>query len=153
MSMPDPWSEETPVEDTKKDKPVAVESDGKVVLTFKGGSGYDAPWIVIHANGLQEAHDFVTGDNASTLNEVMGRVQAAGRHFASLGAGKPAAAGGGGVGRAPQGAQDAPDWAPDKPFDDFVYKTGIGKNGKTWHAWMPPQKGDSRDALFFYPPR
>lgn len=150
--MPDPWNETPPTEDKKKTPP-AVETDGKVVMTFKGGAGYDAPWVVIHAAGLQEAHDFVTGDNASLLADVMTRVQSAGRHFASL---SPAASKGAGApapSRAPQAAQDAPEWAPDKPFEDFVYKSGIGKNGKQWHAWMPPTRQDNRDALFFYPPR
>lgn len=147
--MPDPWNETPPAED-KKQAPV-VETDGKVVMTFKGGAGYDAPWVVIHAAGLQEAHDFVTGDNASLLADVMTRVQSAGRHFASLSPAKPAGAPA--PSRAPQAAQEAPEWAPDKPYDDFVYKSGIGKNGKTWHAWMPPTRQDSREALFFYPPR
>jgi hypothetical protein len=47
---------------TKAKPAVQAESDGKVVLTFKGGRDFDAPWVVIHANGLQEAHDFVVGD-------------------------------------------------------------------------------------------
>lgn len=56
--------------------------------------------------------------------------------------------------RPPQQAQEPPSWAPEKPYDDFVYKSGISaKNGKPWHAWMAPQKGDSRPAVFFYPPR
>lgn len=150
--MPDPWNETPPAPEEDKKK-TAVEAEGKVVMTFKGGAGYDAPWVVIHAAGLQEAHDFVVGENASLLAEVMTRVQSAGKHFAGL---APAKTGGGGAAtpsRAPQAAQDAPEWAPDKPFEDFVYKSGIGKNGKQWHAWMPPTRQDSRDALFFYPPR
>jgi hypothetical protein len=75
--------------------------------------------------------------------------------YCHKGAAAPAPANNGG-GRpqsaAPQGATDAPAWAPPKPFDDFVYKTGVSKkNGKVWHAWMPPQQGDLREAKFFYP--
>lgn len=30
-------------------------SDGKIVFTLKGGAGYDAPWIVISGDTVQEA--------------------------------------------------------------------------------------------------
>lgn len=124
-------------------------SENKVTVTLKGGRDFDAPWIVIHAASVAEADaQFDSG-----LASLMEKVQRAGAHFAGQ-APKPAP---GAPTQAavrsapPQGATDAPSWAPPKPFDDFVYKTGVSaKNGKTWHAWMPPSKGDSRDAKFFY---
>ena len=109
-------------------KPVRpAESDGKVVLTFKGGRDYDAPWIVIHANGLQEAHDFVVGDNASLLAVVMERVKTASSHFA----GKPAnaeQAQAPAPGYAPQAATEAP--GGEKRFcnhGEMVFKSGVAK--------------------------
>ncbi|QGH79721.1 hypothetical protein SEA_ANON_50 [Gordonia phage Anon] len=155
---PDPTPAAQPAAQVVQTKPVAPASaDGKVVLTFKGGRDFDAPWIVIHADGLDEAAEFV-GTKAGVLAELMTRVQAAGQHFAGQAPAKPAGGGGqrSGGGGAPQGATEAPAWAPPKPFDDFVYKSGVSKSGrnagKTWHAWMPPQKGDGRDAVFFNAP-
>lgn len=146
----------------KKAAPAAVapvvNSEGKVVLTFKGGSGFDAPWIVIHAADLQDANDQVSGDSAKLLVDTMDKLQRAGKKFVELGGGKsaPASNGNGQASRgsAPQGATEAPSWAPPKPFDDFVYVTKVSaKTGKPWHAWMAPNKNDGRDPLFFNPPR
>lgn len=118
-----------------KKKPAPADSDGKVVLTFKGGRDFDAPWIVIHANGLQEAHDFVVGDNASLLATVMERVKVASRHFAGQpAAAQPQAAGGGQApSRAPQGAQEAP--GGEKRFcehGEMVFKSGVSKAGNSY---------------------
>ena len=122
-------------------------SEGKVVVTLKGGSGYDAPWIVIHASSVDDAYSQFDGK----LAELMTKVQAAGAHFSGQAPAKPAGAAPAANGR-PAGATEAPSWAPPKPYDDFVYKTGVSaRTGKTWHAWMPPQKGDNREAKFFYP--
>lgn len=126
--------------------------NGSVTMTFKGGAGFEAPWIVIHATDLEDAHRQVS-EEAALLASLMERVQKAGAHFASNGPANTGRGGNtGGVSAPPQGATEAPAWAPPKPHADFVYKTGLSaKNGKTWHAWMPPEKGDSRDAKFFYP--
>lgn len=137
MSFEDPFNEaplDSEAQDTKVEvtatKPVVqAESDGKVVLTFKGGRDFDAPWIVIHANGLQEAHDFVVGDNASLLAVVMDRVKVASAHFAGKPAGAPAAPQGGqGERQAPQQAAEAP--GGEKRFcshGEMVFKSGVAK--------------------------
>jgi hypothetical protein len=39
-------------------------SDGKIVFTLKGGAGYDAPWIVISGDTVDEAVDHL---KAATL--------------------------------------------------------------------------------------
>jgi hypothetical protein len=125
---------------------VATAAEGKITVTLKGGSGFDSPWIVIHAADAADALSQFDGP----LAELMEKVQKAGTHFSGL---KPASASGNAAPSrsAPQGATEAPAWAPPKPFDDFVYKTGVSaKNGKVWHAWMPPEKGDHRDPKFFY---
>ncbi|OHT67808.1 hypothetical protein BKG67_23130 [Mycobacteroides chelonae] len=114
-------------------KTVAPSEDGKVVLTFKGGTGYDAPWIVIHATSLEDAHDQVTGENANLLAKVMTQTQNAGSHFSRLGGGKPTGGGNSGGGsNAPQAAQQAPNG--EKQYcqhGEMEYKTGISqKSGK-----------------------
>lgn len=121
-----------------KAKPaVGAESDGKVVLTFKGGRDFDAPWIVVHANGLQEAHDFVVGDNAALLAVVMERVQTAAKHFASQG--KPAPSP-----QAVQATTAAPPQALNAPggetrhceHGEMVFRSGVAKaTGKPYQLF------------------
>ena len=109
-------------------KPEGAVSDGKVVLTFKGGRDFDAPWVVIHANGLQEAHDFVVGDNAALLAVVMDRVKTASKHFAGIAAPAPAQAGAAPQRGAPQASQQAP--GGETRFcshGEMVFKSGVAK--------------------------
>lgn len=110
---------------------ITPDSDGKVVLTFKGGRDFDAPWIVIHANGLQEAHDFVVGDNASLLATVMERVKVASMHFA--GKDNQAAPAQAPQRSAPQVATQAP--GGETRFcehGEMVFKSGVSKAGKPY---------------------
>lgn len=138
MTIEDPFNNapadsDVTVEVTADKPSAAATPDGKVVLTFKGGRGYEAPWIVIHANSLQEAHDSVVGDNATLLAVVMDRVQTASKHFASIGAdSQPAQQQGGGG--APQASQSAP--GGEKRYcthGEMVFKTGVAKaSGKPY---------------------
>ena len=122
---------------TKKATP-KPEPEGKVTVTLKGGAGFDAPWIVIHANDIPDAYEQFSGDYGALLVELMTKVQKAGTHFSSLG--KPAAP----RSNAPQVAAEAPEGTPEAPGPDWTYKTGIGKNGKPWKAWMPPRGSDAQ---------
>jgi hypothetical protein len=117
--------------------PSPPSSEGKVVVTLKGGRDFDAPWIVIHAADVADANAQLTGELAS----LMGRVQNAAATF--RGAAPPSAAPAAATPQrqAPQGATEPPSWFPPPPAPDWVYKTGF-KNGNTWHAWAPAQKGD-----------
>ncbi|QHB38079.1 ribonucleoside reductase class II [Mycobacterium phage Noelle] len=128
-------------------KAAAASGEGKVVLTFKGGSGFDAPWIVIHAEDLDDALAQVT-NQGDTLGALMTRVQNAGQHFAGMAPAKSGGgnSGGGGGGRsnAPRGAQEPPAGTPPAPGPDWTYKSGTGKNGKPWSAWMPPRGSDEK---------
>lgn len=58
--MPPPWevSDETDVNSTdtnEKKAVVNVSAEGKVVQTYKFGSGYEVPWLVNHSNTVEEA--------------------------------------------------------------------------------------------------
>lgn len=126
--------------------PRPASSDSKIVVTLKGGPGFEAPWIVVHADTVSDAIDTLGADLAT----LMERTQKAAAHFRGGGDSAPAAAAPAARAGAPAGYNSPPASAPPKPFDDFVYKSGISKkNGKTWHAWMPPQQGDAREPLFF----
>lgn len=139
----DPWA--SPVTNVK---PTVVEgADGKVVLTFKGGTGFDAPWVVIHAASLDDALSYVT-EGGAKLADLFTRVQRAATAFN----GGSAAPSSSPRQAAPQAAQGPPAGAPAAPGPDWVYKNGItksGKNqGKMWHGWMPP-RGSSESPVFF----
>ncbi|ASR77151.1 ribonucleoside reductase class II [Mycobacterium phage MyraDee] len=122
---------------------VAGGGDGKVVLTFKGGTGFDAPWIVVHASDLDEAASYV-GENAAKFMELMTRVQNAGKHFAGMGGGSaPANNGGGGQQqRAPQNgqppqSQQAPNG--EKRFcahGEMRFKSDVSKAGKPYKGFF-----------------
>lgn len=150
----DPWASEPKKAAgsiTVDVKPNILKPDfaGEHVVTLKGGSGFEAPWYVIHASGLDELEQLF-GADANRLAALFARIQAAAAHFASNGPVNTGRGGNtGGASAPPQGATEAPSWAPAKHQPDAVYKTGVSKAGKVWHAWMAPEKG-GYDPKFFY---
>src|SRR5699024_12445397 len=53
--MEDPFAQPTPAETyttttTKENRMTDDQNNAKVTATHKGGSGFDAPWIVIHGS-------------------------------------------------------------------------------------------------------
>lgn len=170
MTLADPFAKapvadeaqsNTPAENTNQEAPITttvttksapnaagVGADGKVVLTFKGGAGFDAPWVVIHADGIQEAHEFVSGDNASLLAQVMERVQSAAKHFAGM---APASSGqrSGGAPRSGGGAPAAAQAAPGGEtrqcaHGEMVFKSGVSKAGKPYKLFSCTAPRDSQ---------
>lgn len=127
--------------------PVAGPVDHeKVVLTFKGGTGYDAPWIVVRGHSLADAADQLKGENAKILAQLMSDVQRAGRKFAELGGALPAAAPAQpqyqqqapAQGAPPAGAMTAPNGeARHCAHGAMAYKNG-NKNGKFWQGFFCP---------------
>lgn len=151
----EPTFEAPPVEEPKKTvgtvmvdvKPNLLPLDeGKVVLTFKGGTGFDAPWIVIHATSLEDAEEQLSGDNAARLARIMERAQVAGGHFVKLGGGQKSQAAPQRQ-AAPAAAQQPPAGSPPSPGEGWVYKSG-NKNGRSWQAWMPPRGSDEKPVFF-----
>lgn len=118
-------------------------ADAKIVMTFKEGSGFDATWNVVHAANAAEAKSILLDPEYKELLELQKKAASFFRGGAASASARPAA---------PAGATQPPAWAPPKPYDDFVYKTGVSKAGKVWHAWMAPERGDDRPAKWFYPP-
>lgn len=118
--------------ETSKEKPLTapttVTDQSKLTLTFKGGAGYDAPWVVVHANNPSEANAIVLDEEFKTLLETVQRVGGA------FGGMKPAAPAGQSNGQ-PAGASQAPNG--ETPPPGYVFKSGMGKNGKPWKAFMP----------------
>jgi hypothetical protein len=140
-----PQTEQEQVEPAGEDKGISVPvrasvvpgNEGKVVITLKGGAGFDDPWIVIHATDLDDAHSQVTGENAAVLAQVMDQAHRAATHFQKGKA--PSGPQPQRQSNAPQAAQQPPAGTPPAPGDGWQYKSGVSKSGKSWSAWMPPQ--------------
>lgn len=120
----------------------APSGDGKVVLTLKGGAGFDAPWIVIHATDLSDAYEQVSGENAELLVKLMEQTTKAAQRFSGNKGGAAAPSN-----RAPAGAVEPPAGTPAAPGPDWTYKTGVGKTGKPWKGWFPP-RGSSEQPVW-----
>lgn len=74
-----PDSDDTKSEETGR-LSATVGGRDKVVVTLKGGAGYAAPWIVIHADGVEDALSYFN-EQGSDLKTLMERVQAAAAKF------------------------------------------------------------------------
>lgn len=122
-------------------KPAVEPGEGKVTLTLKGGSGFDAPWIVIHAADIPDAYEQLSGDNAALLVEVMGKLKKASVFF--VGTDNK-----GNIRTAPAAAATPPAGAPECP-PGWEFKSGTNKNtGKPWKGFFPP-RGDDTKPIFF----
>ncbi|ALA48152.1 ribonucleoside reductase class II [Mycobacterium phage Phlei] len=124
----------------KSDRPVVIQSEGKVVVTLKGGAGYDAPWIVVHADSVDDAYHQV---NSNMMLELMRVTQLAGADFAGKAPTKPAAQQGvvqPQQSRAPQAAQQAP--GGEKRYcqhGEMKFISGFSKkNGKPYKMFACP---------------
>lgn len=125
-----------------------VPGEGKLVTTLKGGASFTDPWIVLHAESLEETEEFFSEANAKRVAALMERVQNAGKHFVSLGGGStPSAPAAPAQPRSntPAGAQSAPDGDTRQcKHGEMQYKTG-SKNGRTWKGFFCPTPKDTPD--------
>lgn len=131
--------------DAGNPRPTAVNGDGKVVITLKGGTGYDEPWVVIHAESVEDA--LAHFDDHEKLTQLLDRTKKAAGYFHGLSGGGAAPAQ-----SAPAQTpayQQPPADAPECPGPGWEFKSGFSKkNNKTWKAWMPP-KGSNEPPVFF----
>lgn len=112
-------------------KPVEVQGPSdKIVVTLKGGAGFDAPWIVIHASNVAEAISTVR--ETADLMEI---TQKAAAHFAgqkASGGSAPARRG-----AAPAAAQQAPNGDSRQcEHGEMRFKSGVSKAGKPYKAFF-----------------
>jgi hypothetical protein len=142
-SAPEPAKKAAPKKSITVDvKPnILPVGEGKVVVTLKGGSGFDAPWIVIHAASVEDAEAQLDAN----LAKLMEKAQKAASHFTGLGVfngGPPTR----------QERQPAPAEAQGAPsgetrvcrHGDMRFKSGISKAGKPYQAFFCPS-GDRND--------
>lgn len=131
------------------------EGEGKVVVTFKGGTGFDAPWIVIHAEDASDA----LGQLDGKLAELMQKTAQVAKYFhGQLGGARPPQGGGqsnGGGGYQQSGGQPGrPDNANQAPNGQgeycqhgaMVFRSGVNaQSGKAWQGHFCPQPKGSPD--------
>lgn len=138
--------ETTPTTETSKEKPLTTlapaTDQSKLTLTFKGGAGYDAPWVVVHANNPAEANEIILDEDFKSLLE---NVQRVGGAFGEMAPNKPAAPAKKSNGQ-PAGAAQAPNG--ETPPPGYMFKSGIGKNGKPWKAFMPIDRNSGLEVIW-----
>lgn len=127
---------------TKKENNMTDDTNKKLTATLKGGAGFDAPWIVIHGDTVEEVTEILMDENLKTL---LDQTQKVGQYFAGQGKSSGPAPSRSGQ---PQASAAPPAGAPEAPGSDWVYKSGVSKAGKPWKAWMPPQ-GSTEKPVFF----
>lgn len=122
----------------KKETAISNSAPGsdKIVVTLKGGAGYDAPWIVFHGGTVQEVNATIQEAFSAGLHET---VRKASQAFAPAQA-SPAFRG------AAQATPQTPVQAQgdDKtcPHGQRVHRTGTSARGP-WSAWFCPAGKDS----------
>lgn len=128
---------------TKKENNVAEANEtrqSKLSITLKGGSGFDAPWVVIYPDTLQEAQELLDEDNRELLKDVLEKTQAAAQYFVSKGTSSApqGRSGGQGGGNARQAAQEAPNG--ETRFCEhgkMKFKSGVSaKSGKPYKMFV-----------------
>jgi hypothetical protein len=161
--MQDPFAAPAEEAQTQTDNPLSADEiraksasvfqagEGKIVTTLKAGAGYDQPWVVIHANSIEESDALLDEKFA----EYLAKVKRVAAHF-NGGGSKPT------TNASPQspqqlqpgqpaGSVQPPSWAPPMP-DGYLYKTGA-KNGKVWHAYWPVDSRSGLEKIWLNPPK
>lgn len=132
--MKDPFS--TGSDDDTKGKSVAVAQENKqgITVTLKGGTGYDAPWVVIHADTPEQALDLLHDDE--TFKNLLDQSAKVGKYFAEKGAPVKAASGGG---DAKPARQNAPGGESRQcSHGEMTFRSGVSGSGKAWKGFFCP---------------
>lgn len=145
----DPW-QSAPAAPTAPAPVVVARGEGKIVMTFKEGTGFESTWNVVHADSVADARAILVDPAFKELLELQ-------RHGAAFFRGGSAVSSGGAPAAqresAPSGALQPPPGSPASPGPGWGYKTG-SKNGRVWHGWFPPYaQKDSLKPEFFDPPK
>ena len=151
--MTDIFSTNNDVFETSTDKKgnitVNPNPEGKIVTTFKAGGGYDAPWIVVHAESVEESIGIM---RSPQISELMSLVQQGAKQFAEGWEGAPAKPryqGGGSSAPRQQGKPEAATQAPNgetKQCDhgEMVFRSGRSAKGP-WQGFFCPLPKEQKD--------
>ena len=144
----DVWNESV----FEKDKETVSEREF-LTVTLKAGTGFDSPWLVFHANSVEEAVETLKHD---ALDELMDLTARKGKELAKAYGGSqaaPKASGGGSWGNktpaAPAASGGAVEW--DAEADEYTCNHGVatqrkGESAKgPWTGYFCPQPKGSPD--------
>ncbi|HVV11614.1 hypothetical protein [Amycolatopsis sp.] len=165
-----PWDDEAsaPAPAQGAGQPITINAggEGKLVATFKGGSGFEAPWLVVHAKDLTDLEE--TLSDGKRLAALLTRIKRIGATFA----GKDDASGGqrsggqqsrggqqqrgGGSSQQrnerPAGKPEAADGPPrgvEQEYcdhGDMIWRTGYNEQKKkSWGGFFCPLPRDRKD--------
>jgi hypothetical protein len=110
-----------------------VSERDALTVTLKAGGGYDAPWLVFHANGIAEAIEWLQHEDLEELQDLAAR---RGKEFAKAFGGPvaaskaPASSGGGNWGnkaKAASGSAERPSGTCSVHNCDLVFADGFTK--------------------------
>lgn len=117
------------------------DGEGKIVMTYKEGAGFDSSWTVVHANSVEDAKAILKDPEFKELLDLSKRAAAYFRGGSTPAAAPSAQA----RSNAPAAAQSAPDGDSRQcKHGEMVYRTG-SKNGRTWKAFMCPSPKGTPD--------
>lgn len=135
-----PPAPEKPKRARPRAKAAAGDDSSKIVVTLKGGKGFEAPWIVVHAETVEDADATL-----DALGDLSVKVQRVAAEFSGLAPEQPSAP----AQRAPRPQNAVPADAPPAPGPDWTFRSGFSAaRGKTWRGWMPPRGSDARPVFF-----
>ncbi|SKD60951.1 Uncharacterised protein [Mycobacteroides abscessus subsp. massiliense] len=148
----DPFAPKTAVADnpvsSDAGRPPAVvktaavgDGEGKIVLTYKEGAGFDSSWTVVHASSVEDAKAILKDPEFKELLDLSKKAAAYFRGGSTPAAAPPAQA----RSNAPAAAQSAPGGDTRQcKHGEMQYKTG-SKNGRTWKGFFCPTPKDTPD--------
>lgn len=125
------------VQNTTSEVQTVQENDGEISVTLKGGSGYDAPWVVVRNTDPSTVLATLKDD---AMGEVIERAAKIGAHFGEkVIEYKPA--------KTPQVPQSAPQPSGDGRqcvHGEMTYREGVSKAGNAYKGYFCPVQDRSQ---------
>ncbi|SIC88462.1 hypothetical protein [Mycobacteroides abscessus] len=118
------------------------DGEGKIVMTYKEGAGFDSSWTVVHANSVEDAKAILKDPEFKELLDLSKKAAA---YFRGGSTPSAPAAPAQPRSNAPAAAQSAPGGDTRQcKHGEMQYKTG-SKNGRTWKGFFCPTPKDTPD--------
>lgn len=140
----DPWEDKAEVPANEYFKYTGAPDREFLTVTLKAGTGFDSPWLVFHANSVEEALASLKHDDLEELMDLTARKgkELAKAYSGSQGFSKPS--GGTSTGySAPSVSAGAVEWDPDS--EDYVCNHGSATQRKgestkgPWTGYFCPE--------------
>jgi hypothetical protein len=148
---PDAWADKEEPNEVPYQQIVPISDREFLTVTLKAGTGFDSPWLVIHANSVDEAVETLQHEKLDELMDLTARKakELAKAYGGSTGFSKPAAASSGtGYSKpASQAPAGAVEWDPEAEeytcaHGDATQRKGESAKGPWTGYFCPLPKGD-----------